>query len=523
MVKLGEFVMKKNYVQLLVILVVSFGLRLIALNQSLWLDEAIEWWGVTAFNLRELLTGYMLGDFNPPSHHLLMWVWVRIFGDSEIALRFPSVLFGVGTVWMVYAIARATSDRLQVTSSAESSEKKVRPANFLRTVLGEFQGPSFVGLLAATNGLLIYYSQEARMYAMATFFVTASVWAFLKLQKFFSIQMLTTYYLLLTAALYSHYLAWLMIPVFVMGGVRNVREMRGLGIVRRIKYAIPLLLTLPLWPLLAGQLQNGIASAGNSQWAMLSQTTPKNVALVFVKFVTGRVPFPDDFIWQLVVGVVVMLFWVGVVRGVREMWRVRERRIVIYWLVVPLVLGGLIGLVIPVFSYFRFLFVLPAALLLFGRGITVRKMRKMREMRVMGGMGVTVFLSFSLLYLLVPSNHRENWRDAVASIYSPGQWGIVIIHPAVRPPFDYYDRGRSTVISPFSREFASFADPVWDRGWSAWNFRYGQPIFDPEDSVRQRFQKAGFTRDSERHFRGVTAERWSWSSELEYESEKHLQ
>ena len=89
---------------LLIILAVGFWIRLVGLNQSLWLDEAIEWWAVTSFSLKQLLFGYMAGDFNPPGHHLLLWFWVRIFGDAEISLRFPSVLFGVGLVYLIYKI-----------------------------------------------------------------------------------------------------------------------------------------------------------------------------------------------------------------------------------------------------------------------------------------------------------------------------------------------------------------------------------------------------------------------------------
>ena len=95
---------------LILTLLLALGLRLVALNQSLWLDEAIEWWAVRSFGLRELLTGYMVGDFNPPGHHVLMWFWVRMFGESEIALRLPSVVFGVGIVWWVYKIGN-TLDR----------------------------------------------------------------------------------------------------------------------------------------------------------------------------------------------------------------------------------------------------------------------------------------------------------------------------------------------------------------------------------------------------------------------------
>src|SRR3989338_9709381 len=91
---------------LLIILSLSLWIRLVGIHQSLWLDEAIEWWAVTSFSLKQLLFGYMAGDFNPPGHHLLLWFWVRIFGDSEISLRFPSVLFGIGIVYITYRMTK---------------------------------------------------------------------------------------------------------------------------------------------------------------------------------------------------------------------------------------------------------------------------------------------------------------------------------------------------------------------------------------------------------------------------------
>ena len=487
----------KKQLGLLFILLSGLVLRLIALNQSLWLDEGIEWWGVTSFDLRKLLTGYMLGDFNPPGHHLLMWFWVRIFGDSEVALRMPSVLFGVGTVGMAYKISEFI---FQNSDSEEKDQKASTRRNFLGTVLGVLQGPSFPSILAATNGLLIYYSQEARMYAMATFFVTASVWAFLRLQLKFSFQMFTTYYLLLTTALYSHYLTWLMIPVFVISGFRKI------GVVRSIA---PIVATIPLLPLLVKQIQNGIASAGNSQWAMLSQTNPKNIALVFVKFVTGRVPFPDQRSLQVAVGLLIALFWVGVFRGVIRILKdtsgKREKEhpelLIILWATVPLFLGAMIGLSIPVFTYFRFLFVVPAVVLLFARGITDW------NPRVVGGFMIIIFLSFSLQYLLNPLNHREDWRRLVEELARRDVSPTVAIFSAVRPPFDYYDRGRSSVMpAELLRVRERFAaDPELE---TIWVIPYGWDIFDAEGKIPQFLMTFSYRRVFERHFRGVTIEKW---------------
>ena len=58
--------------KLLLILLLALILRLISLDQSLWLDEGIQWWAVTTFPLKHLITEYIKGDFNPPlSRHSL--------------------------------------------------------------------------------------------------------------------------------------------------------------------------------------------------------------------------------------------------------------------------------------------------------------------------------------------------------------------------------------------------------------------------------------------------------------------
>ena len=68
-----------------------------------------------------------------------------MFGYSEIALRMPSILFSLLTGYVVYLIGGIWS-----------------AAFFL------------------FNPLIVYYSQEARMYMMVTFFLTASLYYFLK-------------------------------------------------------------------------------------------------------------------------------------------------------------------------------------------------------------------------------------------------------------------------------------------------------------------------------------------------------
>ena len=90
------------------VLLVSFLIRIVSLNQSLWLDEATTAL-VARMDLSDFFTKFMPADFHPPLYYLVVNLWSRFFGYSEIALRMPSVIFGVLTVCVVYVIAKLAS------------------------------------------------------------------------------------------------------------------------------------------------------------------------------------------------------------------------------------------------------------------------------------------------------------------------------------------------------------------------------------------------------------------------------
>ena len=75
------------------------------------------------------------GGVNPPLYFILAWVWQKVFGNSEIALRSLSALLGTATMPVVYAAARELASR---------------------------RAGLLAAALAATSPLLIWYSQEVR-------------------------------------------------------------------------------------------------------------------------------------------------------------------------------------------------------------------------------------------------------------------------------------------------------------------------------------------------------------------------
>jgi len=104
---------------------------------SLWFDEGWSW------HLARMAIPAMIGataaDRSPPLYYLFLHFWIRIAGESELALRWPSVAFGL----LAAALAARLADR-----------GWGRPAGL------------FTLALMALSPFWLYYVQEARMYTM---------------------------------------------------------------------------------------------------------------------------------------------------------------------------------------------------------------------------------------------------------------------------------------------------------------------------------------------------------------------
>lgn len=404
------------------ILLLALFLRLINLNQSLWLDEAFQFKSTYYFSLKDLLTVYLPGDFNPPLSYLVNFGFGKVFGYSEIALRLPSVIFGVLTVWLVYKI----------------SKRKIWPA-----------------LLLATSGLHIYYSQEARMYSLAAFAVTASFYFLLKKRWFW-------YTIFSLAALYNHYLTVFILPAQLLLVKRQQIKkllLAWLGIALGF---------LPWLPIFLKQLAAGQTTSGTSWGNVVGGLSLKALLLIPIKFLIGRIAIDNNLVFALVMALPLLLtVWL--------VWRgVKSNKFFTAWLLVPLILTIIVSLKLPVLSYFRLLFLLPAFYLLIA-AVAPKKW-------LVGFLCLN--LISSAIYLFNPAFHREDWRGLTHSLTDQP----VVIIPAVDAPLKYYYSGEVIYDVPSVPEF--------------WYIPYAEPIFDPDLSLRQKINASGYQEISQDHFRG---------------------
>jgi 4-amino-4-deoxy-L-arabinose transferase-like glycosyltransferase len=162
---------------LALVLLVAAALRLINVDaHALWFDEGLSLhhalgstWGLpfapgrTPFSSAQVWADNTLANValsansndggNGILYYLLLHGWTAMFGTADFAVRMPSVLFGVVTVWLVYRFGREWLGKNIAWWAAAG---------------------------AAVSPQLIRYSQETRSYMVATCLGLIATWCFIR-------------------------------------------------------------------------------------------------------------------------------------------------------------------------------------------------------------------------------------------------------------------------------------------------------------------------------------------------------
>ncbi len=167
----------------------AFGLRLPTLqSQSFDNDEIFSMRAVQAESVEEMLAGSVALIDHPPAYFLVLRGWTMAVGESEFAVRFLSVAFGLATAALI--------------------------ASALRTAGGSLFGAIGMGV-AAISPFLIYFAQEARMYALAGAAVALALLAAARLLRDRSWPNVALFGMAALLALYSDLTA--AVPVAALG------------------------------------------------------------------------------------------------------------------------------------------------------------------------------------------------------------------------------------------------------------------------------------------------------------------
>ncbi|MDO8487536.1 MAG: glycosyltransferase family 39 protein [Candidatus Curtissbacteria bacterium] len=462
---------------------VAFALRLISLNQSLWLDEGINVNVARGLSFGDLVTRYSLSDFHPPLYHVILKTWITFFGSSEIAVRIPSVILGVGTVFVVYLIAKKLFEE--------------------KTAL-------IAATLIATAPLHIYYSQEARMYMLAAFLATLSVYFFISILERDRLLNWLGFIVSTTLMLYSDYLPYLLLPTFFIYIVVNRKRIPKSTIRTFIPSLVLIFALLFPWLLfLPQQLSGGLSTAvASPAWAqVVGGGSFKNLAVTFIKFTIGRISHDNNLIYALLFAPAGTFF--AFLFGLSLFRLSPKRSILWYWLAAPIILGFAISFFIPIYSYFRLIFTLGAFYIIMASAINTVNWQALT--RTLLAVALAINLVSATIYLSNPKFQRENWRGAVDYIERNFTSKSIVLFESdfTTGPFDYYNAGRlkaEGALGGFEAKNPQVEDKV-KKLTSGKNkvflFQYLSQITDPGGLVFEALSKEGFNNTSTKDFDGV--------------------
>ena len=158
----------------------GFALRLADFNQSLFADELSTYWIVHGRSLGSVVSHVRSNDeITPPLFFVLGWLTLKL-GSAPEWVRLPSLIAGTLSIPLIYALG-------------------VRTVGRLAGLLG--------AAIMALSPFMIYYSTEARSYAVMIALLIGSTLALLAAVRGGGARWWAVYALCSCATLYSHYTA----------------------------------------------------------------------------------------------------------------------------------------------------------------------------------------------------------------------------------------------------------------------------------------------------------------------------
>jgi len=435
----------------------AFGLRVYHLTyQSLWRDEVDALLFATR-PLSELLATFRRPGENGPLFFLMLRPWIAAAGQSEFALRFPSALAGALAVPLAYVLTRRLAGR----------------------------GPALAtAALMALAPYLVWYGQEAKMYALLTALVPLALWLTIEAAERGGWRRWITLYVVTSVCFYTHVLAALVVPLqaiwflVLRGGWGGSETHQAPGaseapgawwaILRAIRpWLAPVIylfaLVLPYLPLVWWQAVLWLSPTFETGHPFVP--LPEMATVLVVAFSRGILPVQESltllpFVLALLAGA---LLWPGGDRRQesggrrqesgdgRDRWR--PLVLLLTWLLFPVLAIYGVSLGMPIFADRYLIWIMPAFLALIGMGIVVLA----RGWRPLALAALAAIMALNLADVAAHANQpiKADFRGAAAFVLPQLQKDDLVIFqiPYSRFTFRYYS-GRSVnrVDGPYTND-----------------------------------------------------------------------
>lgn len=451
------------------LLALALSLRLFLLgDKSLWLDEAVSL-RLSAIDLPEILANG--SDPHPPLYYLLLHFWL-VWGRTELVLRLPSAIVGALSVPLLY---KAGKD-----------------------LLGERVGVIAAFLLAVAP-LHIWYSQEARMYSMVTFWGIASVFFLIRAVIRGGSLYWIGYMVALLAGLYTDYSMLMLVALEAISLLALSRRFYltparwwawlGTQVVLVVGF-------LPWWPRLIETVRNAAGFHALIRLRFLrSDLVAETSNGEAVRWLIGGIAL---------VALAAALTAIWIRRGPRSSISVA------LWTLLPYSLLTALSGLSQGNSIKRLLVILiPYVFLAVAQGMD--RLKGYRSLAIVSGLALALFFTGTNYFVV----QKENWRDAATVVQEMEQPGdVVLMHPSYASiPFQYYYRGRSAVVEVSEGGFDGQLSPMPSRFRRAWVLLSHDSYVDPAGNV-QRWLNQNWILLENKDFVGIAMRLYRTSREV---------
>ena len=331
--------------------------------------------------ISEIITG-LNGGNNPPLYEIFLHFWIKTFGISSFAVRFPSLLFSVLNVYFIYLISkRFFNSRVAILSV----------------------------ILATFSNYHLFFSHEARVYPLFALLTTISFYLlFLIIEKKYSFQNLFLLFVTYVGLVFSHYFGIFVVAfqavlllclTFHKTDILKKYFIIIVGLLLTYAYYIPIVFKRFIASSQNGTWLKPVENIGNL-FDIIFLFSNKNrwVYLVFIlllwsvawkffyrlkanKYIKGfilfgiiplffltsySIFFKIPFIWRLtsahvyIIGFITLILIVYAYQGIIKKNINTSQFIITGWFLVPLLLFFIVSFIIPVFLDRYLIFIMPA-------------------------------------------------------------------------------------------------------------------------------------------------------------------
>jgi len=373
-----KIILKKFVILLIFILLIGGIFRFYHIDKrSLWYDEYTYIGSGIIYELPnknfKTVIIEIAEDRHAPLYYLILSIWIGVFGDSELALRIPSVMFGILSILIIFYIGK------------ELFNHKVG-------LISSF--------LLSINLIHIIFSQEGKMYSLLLFLSLLSNYFFIKLIKDENIKNTILFIISTSLMLYTHNFG---IFILVLQVIYLIYLLRKNGFFNKkvfMSQITAFLIFIPWIILLLNtkNLSEGTISIGFSYCSILDKFYSFSAGGLLIKARIFEMSFNKsliDFFFNhnffdlfylgktefFLYIIYLTLFVVGIMYILKKFNQKNQINVlwfILIWLFIPLILKFFISLRTNDCDLRFALFSLPAFLLIVASGINNLKKRRLK-------------------------------------------------------------------------------------------------------------------------------------------------